>query len=216
MPTYRGFKSRPCNQNFMLNKPSGLIYLLREHPNNTDGYTNPCVHGVRLRSPGWSTCEPSKGSYDWSVVDQAIENARANGKQIGVSFPTLCDAPAWLQATRWRLPETDGGNAFEIVLPWDSSVQGHLLSFIEAHCKHLDGRVDYIVMTGLGCRIESFITPDPANIGLDMATAVALWKESCSEIIEAYAYTLKQTPFLFTAAKPYQSQSAGFALIDVV
>jgi hypothetical protein len=50
------------------------------------------------------------------------------------------------------LPDTESGKQFTIVLPWDSTVQSVMLAFVRARCHHIDGRVNYIVMGGPGCR----------------------------------------------------------------
>lgn len=193
-----------------------MTYLLMENPNDTAGYTNDAMEAVRLRHPAWNEAEPTEGQYDWSKIDRAIENAKANGKMIGCSVAMLSVAPDWLQAKRWPLPATDSGNERIIVKPWDKDVKPKLINFIKALCKHVDRKVDYIAMGGLGAVIESYITPDPADIEESEEDACTHWTNSCQSVIDAHAKSLTTTPFIFTAAKPYKSNAGRDALIDIV
>lgn len=199
----------------VIKRPHGLVYLLSKNPDNSHGYTNAVMSGVRMRSPGWADIEPVEGVYGWALPDQAVANAKTHGKQIGISSPTLSEAPDWLQARRWTLPATDSGNEFTVVLPWDAAVQPALLAFIVAQCKHFEG-VDYIAMTGLGARLESFITPDPDDVGETMASGLQKWTDSCNKIIDTYAANLKCTPFIFTAAKPFDGRESAAALTALI
>jgi len=199
-------------------RPRGMTYLLKENPDDTQGYTNAAMDAVRLRHPAWDEAEPVEGQYDWTKIDRAIQNAKTNGKMFGCSVAMLCAAPAWLPAKRWPLPATDSGNVRSIVKPWDSVVKPKLLNFIKALCKHVDGKADYIAMGGLGAVIESYITPDPADIEESITDACTHWVKSCQSIIDTHAKNLTTTPFIFTAAKPYKDKAGEgtAALIDIV
>ena len=199
-----------------MSRPRGITYLLADNPNDTNGYTNDAVDSVRLRRPTWAEAETSEGVYNWTKIDRAIDNAKRNGKTIGCSVAMLCAAPEWLRAARWLLPPTGSGNVFSIVKPWDPVVKPKLLNFIKALCKHVDGKVDYIAMGGLGVVIESYITPDPADIGESMTEACANWVKSAQSVVDTHAKNLTDTVFVFTAAKPYSSQEGNDALTDIV
>lgn len=197
--------------------PAGLIEL--DH-----GWTNPHVQGVRIRL-GWSDVQPKSATeYDWSAIDSAIASAQQNHKLLGLSV-AMCgrkegggrdSIPAWLTAKQYSLPVTRSGNKRSIILPWDHDVQPALLAFVKALCAHVDGKVDYLAMGGLGAVIESYICPDPATIGLTMDEAVAKWTASSNEIIDAHAQNLHSTPFIFTAAKPFRGRPGVQALERVV
>lgn len=158
----------------------------------------------------------SADAYDWSLLDAAVAQAAKTKKQLGISVAMLADAPAWLTAKRYPLPATSSGNVRSIVLPWDPAVQPQLVTFIKALGTRYDGKVNYVAMGGLGCVIESYITPDPATIGLAMKDALAAWTASCNAIVAAHAAAFAKTPFIFTAAKPFQSADAVSALQGVV
>lgn len=197
--------------------PAGLIELGR-------GWTNPHVQGVRIRL-GWSDIQPKSATeYDWSVIDSAIAKAQQNHKLLGLSVAMLARKedsrknaiPAWVTAKQYPLPSTRSGNKRSVILPWDPAVQPALLAFVKALCAHVDGKVDYLAMGGLGVVIESYICRDPATIGLTMDEATAKWTASCNAIIEGHAQNLHSTPFIFTAAKPFAGRPGVQALEQVV
>lgn len=197
--------------------PAGLIQL-------DNGWTNPHVRGVRIRL-GWAEIQPKSATeFDWSPIDSAIANAQKNNKLIGLSVAMLGRndsggrnaIPQWLTAKQYRLPPTRSGHTRSLVLPWDPDVQPALLAFIKALCAHVDGKVDYIAMGGLGVIIESYICPNPATIGLTMEEATAKWTSSCNAIIEAHAQNLHSTPFIFTASKPFRGPGGKETLPRVV
>jgi hypothetical protein len=197
--------------------PAGLIELDR-------GWTNPHVQGVRIRL-SWSDIQPKSATdYDWSQIDSAIANARQNHKLLGLSVAMLGRKegggrnaiPAWMKAKEYSLPVTRSGNKRSIILPWDPEVQPALLAFVKALCAHVDGKVDYLAMGGLGAVIESYMCRDPATIGLTMDEAVAKWTASCNAIIDTHAQNLHSTPFIFTEGKPFGGRAGLQALERVV
>ena len=95
-------------------------------------------------------------------------------------------------------------------------MQPALLAFVKALCAHVDGKVDYLAMGGLGAVIESYICRDPDTIDLTMDEAVAKWTASSNAIIDAHAQNLHSTPFIFTAGKPFRGRAGVQALERVV
>ncbi len=172
----------------------------------------------------WSDIQPKSATeYDWSAIDSAIAQAKKNHKLLGLSVAMLGRKeggrnaiPDWVKAKQYSLPITRSGNKRSIILPWDPEVQPALLAFVKALCAHVDGKVDYLAMGGLGVMIESYITPDPGTIGLTMDEAVAKWTASSNAIIDAHAQNLHSTPFIFTAAKPFRGRPGVQALERVV
>ncbi len=197
--------------------PAGLISLDK-------GWTNPHVKGVRIRL-GWADIQPKSATeFNWAPIDSAIAMAQQNNKLLGLSVAMLGKSepvgrsaiPPWLTAKQYQLPAMRSGKKRSLVLPWDPDVQPALLAFIKALCAHVDGKVDYLAMGGLGVIIESYICPNPATIGLTMDEATAKWTASCNTIIEAHAENLHSTPFIFTASKPFRGPGGQEALQRVV
>jgi hypothetical protein len=187
------------------------------------GWTNPHVQGVRIRL-GWSDIQPKSATeFNWGPIDSAIAQAQKNHKLLGLSVAMLGRKegggrnaiPDWLTAKQYSLPVTRSGNKRSIILPWDPDVQPALLAFVKALCAHVDGKVDYLAMGGLGIIIESYISRDPATIGLTMDEATAKWTSSCNAVIDTHAQNLHSTPFIFTAAKPFASH-AGVEVLERV
>ena len=96
-----------------------------------------------------------------------------------------------LNSRLWTLPDTESGKQFTIALPWDSTVQSVILAFARAQCHHIDGRVDYIVMGGLGDRIRSFITENPADTNERCQAPSRKSPNSCHAIIDAHKIKIK-------------------------
>ena len=196
-----------------IKSPHGIFEL------NPKGWTNPAVQGVRLRLK-WTDVQPDDGnSFQWGIIDEALAQAQAHHKQIGLSIAALAAAPNWLLAEgakSYQLPSTRSGHQRSIVLPWDPIVQHALLRLTKELGARYDGKLDYIAMNGLGAVIESYITPNPATIGLSIEDAVARWSTSCNAIIDAHAAAFSSTPFIFTAAKPFAGPAAVVALKEVV
>jgi hypothetical protein len=103
-----------------------------------------------------------------------------------------------------------------MVLPWDKIVKPRLRAFITAFGKHCDGQLDYVAMGGLGCVIESYLATAPEDIGLTLEPALALWTDSCNAVVNMHAQAFKETPFIFTAAKPFPNAASAATLEAVV
>jgi hypothetical protein len=194
-------------------KPHGIFML-----DNPRGYTSMATDGERVRF-AWPDFEPEKDVYDWSRLDSALALAQENGKQIGASIGMLAYPPAWLLeagATLYDLPIQLDGDKRSIVVGWDTIVKQRIRLFNKALCERYDGKLDYIAMGGLGCVIESYLAVDPTPFNLTLEEALAKWGESCNAIIDVHARNLKQTSFIFTAAKAFTNQSAGVALDTLV
>lgn len=185
------------------------------------GWTNAAVAGVRKRLQNWGDIETSDGHYDFTVIDGWIATAASKGKRMGLSVvclgmetgSTRKTWPADLEPTAtYNLPSTASDHSRTIILGWDPKVQPRLLAFFKALCLHVDGKVDYIAMGGLGAVVESYICDDPATIGLSETDAIAAWTGSADAIIEVHAANLKQTPFIFTMGRPFNGQASNTAM----
>jgi hypothetical protein len=60
-------------------------------------------------------------------------------------------------------------------------------------------------MVDLGRLIESGVGPRPKDMkALDALSGPAGWETAVKAITDAHAAAFRQTPFIFTAAKPYR------------
>lgn len=152
-------------------------------------------------------CKKVDGPYDWSGPDQALALAQKHGKQIGISFVAIIAPPDGLEAAGCKFVDLSYGH-----VPWinDPVYPQKWTDFIKAAGARYDGKVDYIAMGGLGRMIESGIggTPDDMQ-KLDALGGLAGWEQAVTKITEVHAAAFKQTPFIFTASKPYRRGPGG-------
>ena len=177
-------------------------------------WTNPAINGVRWRG-GWSRVQRTvDGPYDWSGPDAALALAQKHGKQIGLSFVALMAPPEGLEAAGCKFVQLSYGR-----IPWinDPVFLAKWTAFIKAAGARYDGKVDYIAMGGLGRVIESGIGATPDDIrALDALGGLAGWEAAVKAITDAHAAAFLQTPFIFTASKPYRSPAAPASLKRVL
>ncbi len=188
--------------------PHGIFQLFRDQIGDSDPcWTNPAIDGVRFRS-GWNWVQKKvDGPYDWSGPDHALALAQKHGKQIGISFVALMAPPDGLEAAGCKFVDLSYGH-----VPWinDPVYLQKWTDFIKAAGARYDGKVDYIAMGGLGRVIESGIGATPEDMNkLDALGGLAGWEEAVTKITEAHAAAFKQTPFIFTASKPYRRGPGG-------
>ena len=177
-------------------------------------WNNPAVDGVRWRG-GWNRVQKTvDGPYDWSVPDAAVALAQKHGKQIGISFVALMAPPAGLEAAGCKFVQLSYGK-----VPWinDPVFLAKWSDFTKAAGARYDGKVNYIAMGGLGRVIESGIARMPGDMALlDTLGGLGGWESAVKTITAAYASAFQQTPFIFTAAKPYHSPEGQTALQRVI
>ena len=195
--------------------PHGMFDLLRDSVSeNQPCWTNPAINGVRWRG-GWNLVQRTvDGPYDWSGPDAAVALAQKHGKQIGISFVALKAAPEGLEAAGCKFVQLSYGR-----IPWinDRVFLAKWTAFIKAAGARYDGKVDYIAMGGLGRVIESGIAAKPADMSaLDALGGLAGWEAAVKAITDAHAAAFLQTPFIFTASKPYRSPAAPDSLRRVL
>jgi hypothetical protein len=177
-------------------------------------WNNPAVDGVRWRG-GWNRVQKKvDGPYDWSVPDAAVALAQKHGKQIGISFVALMAPPEGLEATGCKFVQLSYGK-----VPWinDPVFLAKWSDFIKAAGARYDGKVNYIAMGGLGKVLESGIAKMPSDMALlDTLGGLGGWESAVKTITAAHAAAFQQTPFIFTAAKPYRSPEGQAALRRVI
>jgi len=201
-----------------IKSPHGVFDLLRGKDETVSAsdpcWTNPAIDGVRWRS-GWNRVQKKiDGPCDWSAPDAAVALAHKNGKQIGISFVALTAAPDGLEAAGCKFAQLSYGK-----IPWinDPVFLSKWTDFIKAAGARYDGKVDYIAMGGLGRVIESGIGRSPSDMqALDALGGLRGWESAVKAITEAHAAALHQTPFIFTAAKPYNAPEGRVLLQRVI
>jgi hypothetical protein len=191
--------------------PHGMFSILTDNVSEEQAcWTNPAINGVRWRS-GWNRVQKTvDGPYDWSGPDAALALAQKHGKQIGISFVALMAPPEGLEAAGCKFVQLSYGK-----IPWinDPVFLAKWTDFIKAAGARYDGKVDYIAMGGLGRVIESGIGARPNDMAaLDALGGLAGWETAVKAITDAHAAAFLQTPFIFTAAKPYRSPAGRDSL----
>ena len=187
--------------------PHGIFDLLSDKVSEAQPcWTNPAIDGVRWRG-GWNRIQKRvDGPYDWSGPDAALALAQKHGKQIGMSFVALMAPPEGLEAAGCKFVQLSYGK-----IPWmnDPVFLTKWSDFIKAVAARYDGKVDYIAMGGLGRVIESGIGRRPSDMkALDALGGLSGWESAAKAITAAHAGAFRQTPFIFTAAKPYNNPAA--------
>jgi len=201
---------------FSLTKsPHGMFDILRDRASENQAcWRNPAIDGVRWRG-GWNRVQRTvDGPYDWSGPDAAVALAQRHGKQIGISFVALMAPPDGLEAAGCKFVQLSYGR-----IPWinDPVFLAKWTAFIKAAGARYDGKVDYIAMGGLGRVIESGIGAKPSDMSaLDALGGLPGWEAAVKTITDAHAATFLQTPFIFTAAKPYRNPEAPESLKRVL
>jgi hypothetical protein len=79
---------------------------------------------------------------------------------------------------------------------------------LKAVCQHVDGKVAYLTLSGVGVRVESYM-PMPSEIGWTgtLADLEAAWINSTKKIEDTYAANLTKTAFMIAAGTPFKDQA---------
>ena len=104
-----------------------------------------------------------------------------------------------------------------MVLPWDPVAQPKIIAYIQAFCQHFDGKLNYVVIGGLGYKTETYM-PLPSDIGLNMSIAdyTTAWVNACDLLIDTYNQNLHTTPFIVAGGKPFDDPGAVPAVTSVI
>lgn len=172
-----------------------LIDLRRSLPDTV--YAMPEAQGVYVRLV-WSVIEPSRGRYDWSLLDNEIDRALKANKKISLSVIAGGYAPEWL----WRdgvrhstfvIGQGGGANRrcrnLQIGWPWDSRYQDAFLAMMRALQQHLRSRpeayqaVKIVKLTGINQITEELRLPagDGTQRGIPdpcLSDATRIWREA--------------------------------------
>ena len=78
----------------------------------------------------WFQAEPKQGTFDWTVLDQVVDGARARGLSV---LAVLAYTPAWASAGNTKNDQNDN----------DVPVAGTYAAFVTAAVTHFQGRVTH-------------------------------------------------------------------------
>ena len=182
---------------------------------NPQNATNPAIDGALLMFT-WTQLEPTKGGYNWSTLDSAIQPWAAAGKKFAIRVQTASSVkynaawnsntngsatPAWVYADGARsVKETDGS-----VLPvyWDAAYQQDLNGFITAMAARYDANPNLaFVEAASGFDGESFVdgTSNSSKLALWQSVGYtdSLWQSTTFAIWDLYrrAFTVPVAPEL--------------------
>ncbi|WP_425955187.1 DUF5597 domain-containing protein [Xylanimonas sp. McL0601] len=98
----------------------------------------------------WDVVEPAEGSFDWTTVDELLEDARAHGMRLVLLWfgswknSMSCYAPGWVKADVARFPRVRGsrGQALEILTPFSDAnrdADARAFAALMAHLRAADG-----------------------------------------------------------------------------
>lgn len=200
--------------------PNGIIRLFNEsvaQPANNPAWRNPNIDGMRARLP-WDIAQPDETTFHWKDLDDMLDLGARQGKPIGISVAAGVYTPRWVYAAGAARYTFSNGSG-TMPLPWDAAFLDQWLAFI----RRLGARYDsdpalgYVVMSGMGENIETYMAQTPRDherlTALGGATA---WKAAAKKIISAYGDAFPTTPFFITAAKPFHNAEGLSALQGVV
>ena len=135
----------------------------------------PFVHGVAIR-PKWSDMEPNEGEFDFSMIEEALEQAEALGQSVSLAN-VLAVEPPWLldRVETWN----DAGKTKSV--PWDISLTLAATFLLEAQAERFQDHPALLqvatVIPGInGVRIIDLPpTYTHARMQATILTAVTAW-----------------------------------------
>lgn len=135
------------------------VYALQDpgRPFAQEVIDNPNVDGVALRYR-WMWLEPREGHYDWSQIDNVINQAASRGKKVSISIVPGWGTPDWVYAAgaaRYSYMFGPGGGMeacrqASIPVPWDPVFMGKWQNFVRAAGAHYDNNPAVVSMKLLG------------------------------------------------------------------
>ncbi len=148
---------------------------------------------------GWNAIEPSMGQYQWTLLDQWINQVVAIGKKIDLVVPAGSAMPAWLfqpapagaGATQLNFTisphagETGVCDTANMAAPWDPAFLSQWDSMLAALSAHLKSAGTYnavtlVRLTGINRTTEELRLPreTPQSTGLScVSDAIATWAQ---------------------------------------
>jgi len=69
------------------------------YPHSADVLSDPLVTGFFSGNTDWKNLEPTRGQFNWTVIDNAVNSARTAGKKVRIHLSGGVNAPSWLIGT---------------------------------------------------------------------------------------------------------------------
>jgi len=167
---------------------------------------NPDLAGVDL-DYYWSQIEPTKGDFDWAVINSAMAPWVANKKKVIIRIATAGQAswdapysgsgtPAWVYADGAH-SITDSGETVPVY--WGSAYLADLRSFIDAFAAEYDGNSSVaLIEAGVGMGGETMPETNLSSTGLAAWDAAgyssATWLSTVETISTYYHEAFTKTP----------------------
>jgi hypothetical protein len=148
--------------------------------NSSSDAANPDLAGVDL-DYYWSQIEPTKGTYDWSIITTAMAPWVANGKKVILRIATAgqgswdppysgSGTPAWVY-TDGATSVTDSGETMPVY--WNSHYLSDLTTFLAAYAAEFNGNKNVaLIEAGVGMGGE---TEPESNLS---STGTAAWESA--------------------------------------
>ncbi len=188
--------------------PVSSFHGVYEYAGNNSGAdaTDPDVAGVNL-DYYWSQIEPTKGSFDWSVIDTAMAPWVANGKKVILRVATAGQSawdPPYSQSGTPSWVYTDGAasvadNGETVPVYWDPTYLADLSSFITAFAAHYDGNPHVaLIQAGVGMGGETMPQTNLSAQGLSAwqgaGYSASTWLTTVETISTMYRQAFTHTP----------------------
>jgi Beta-galactosidase len=201
--------------------PAGIIRFFSTYvsnPQDDPSWNNTNLDGVRLR-PTWSDLAPTSSTYDWTSVDQIFAIAAEHGKFVGLSVAAGLYSPQWVYDAGAYQYQLHDGSGQTMTLPWDPVFQNKYFKFVRAMSRRYESNpsLHYIVITGLGQNVESYLSATAADdAALEALGGIDAWVGAAERIISVYARAFPTTPFFITAARVFTNDYDQVALQQVI
>lgn len=144
---------------------------------------------------GWNAVEPSKGQYDWTLIDQWMHTAVAAGKKVDLCIMAGSSTPSWLfdsGAVPLKFTISPHGGAtglcqsLTMAPPWDTTFLAawdQLLMAVAAHLKAAGTYDDVTLLrlTGINRTTDEFRLPAETSASTGLACvsdAIATWQQA--------------------------------------
>jgi hypothetical protein len=144
----------------------------------------------------WRYLEPSAGTYNWPLVDAAINDSVANGKTVVLRVLAGITSPAWLSgaARMVTVPSVGLSRPGVMPVPWNRGFLNAWDTFIKAFGARYDGNphIALIETAGTGIYGESYLPGGLTvwnPVGYTEARYLASTEAVVSQFVAAFPHT---------------------------